>query len=271
VDGLSQEIGMNITPNTALDLLLGYISQRYAHYYELPKSHRKGINMVMKVLNDVSTRYVMEHKQIPVLFIDGIDLLAKYDKELCSQLVVSCKVLANNNKLRVVLVSSEGTIIPLLAKLSATNRGFIYEVGDVHDDDAFRYLVNNGVHESLAEKLVDSIGGRMVHLESCIQLMGMYQEDKDIFEKIIESLFSRDLNAQRLFIAKHKPESKAILEVISKEGYIDPAKLLEVLGMEIDKAHEVLAGLIDANILRYNVKGVVTWHGKIQATEFGNK
>ena len=118
--------------------------------------------------------------------------------------------LANNDKLRVVLVSSEGTIIPFLAKLSATNRGFIYEVGDVHDDDAFRYLAKNGVDESLAEKLVDCIGGRMVHLESCIHLPQTYQEDKDIFEKITADLFSRILSAQRLFIEKYKLESEAI-------------------------------------------------------------
>ena len=273
VNGLSREIGMKITPNTALDLLLGYISQRYAHYYELPESQLSGINVVIDVLDDVSTRYIWEHKKIPVLFIDGIDVLAKYDEELCSQLVILCKVLANNDKLRVVLVSSEGTVIPLLAKLSATNRGFIYEVGDVRDDDAFRYLVRNGVQESLAEKLVERIGGRMVHLESCIHLLQTYQEDKekDMLEKITTDLFSRILSAQHLFIEKYKPESEAILEIISEEDYIDPAKLLKDAGMEKDKVHEVLAGLIDVNILRYNVKGFVTWYGKIQATVFGKR
>ena len=55
VNGLSREIGMKIKPNTALDLLLGYISQRYAHYYELPESQLDGINLVMDVLDDVST------------------------------------------------------------------------------------------------------------------------------------------------------------------------------------------------------------------------
>ena len=36
VSGLSEEIGMKTSPRTVLDLLLGYISQEYTHYYELP-------------------------------------------------------------------------------------------------------------------------------------------------------------------------------------------------------------------------------------------
>ena len=89
VNGLSQEIGMKTTPSTILDLALGYVSQRYAHTHELPEFQSSGIKMVLSVLDDVSTRFI---KMIPV-FIDGIDILAKYDAELCSQLAVLCKAL----------------------------------------------------------------------------------------------------------------------------------------------------------------------------------
>ena len=54
---------------------------------------------MLSVRDNVSTRFIIKNKKIPVLFIDGIDVLAKYDAELCSQLVALCKVLANNDKL----------------------------------------------------------------------------------------------------------------------------------------------------------------------------
>ena len=36
IDGLSREVGMKTSPSTVLDLFLGYISQKYTHYYILP-------------------------------------------------------------------------------------------------------------------------------------------------------------------------------------------------------------------------------------------
>ena len=65
-------------------------------------------------------------------------------------------------------------------KLSATNRAIIYEVGDLHDDDAVSYLVRNGVDESLAKKLVDCIGGRMVHLGAVFTYWGRTRQMKGL-------------------------------------------------------------------------------------------
>jgi len=53
------------------------------------------------------------------------------DPEACANLVIHSKILANEGLLRVVLVSSEGIIMPILHRLSAMNRGLIYEMGDV--------------------------------------------------------------------------------------------------------------------------------------------
>ena len=62
MNGLSKEIGMKTTPSTILDLVLGYISERYVLYHQLPESKIDGIEMVFSVLNDVSTRYIVENK-----------------------------------------------------------------------------------------------------------------------------------------------------------------------------------------------------------------
>ena len=129
VSGLSKEIGTKTMPSTILDL-----AERYVHYHQLPECQLSGIKMVLSLLHDVSTRYIINDIQIPVLFIDGVNVLAKHDEELCSQPITLSKILANNNK--VVLISSDGTILPLLAKLSATNRAVVCKVGDIHNDDA---------------------------------------------------------------------------------------------------------------------------------------
>jgi len=70
---------------------------------------------------------------VPILFIDGVDLLAKEDKELCGALVTFASTLANCNKLKLILVSSKGSIIPLIEMLSATNKGLVYEIGDIDE------------------------------------------------------------------------------------------------------------------------------------------
>ena len=90
--------------------------------------------------------------QVPVLVIDGVDLLAKHNEELCCQLITNAKILANRKILNVVLVSSEGSVVPLLNKLSATNRSVICEIGDIGTDDhAHAFLMQNGVDATLAK------------------------------------------------------------------------------------------------------------------------
>lgn len=165
------------------------MSEKYAHYHVLLPNQLAGLEMVLGLLEDVSTRFIM-NKKTPVLFLDGIDILAKDEKEekLCGALITMAKILANNKKLRVVFISSEGTVMPLLEKLSATNRGVICQVVDINDDDAVRYLTRNDVHESLAKELVNRIGGRMVHLESCVYLLKRMGYNDKGFEEIYEGI-----------------------------------------------------------------------------------
>ena len=111
---------MKTSPRTVLDLLLGYISQKYTHYYELPDEQIDGITMVLDVLWKGASRYAIEQQKIPVLVVDGVDLLAKHE-ELCCRLITLAKVLANDNELKVVLVSSEGTNFHYWKCSSATN------------------------------------------------------------------------------------------------------------------------------------------------------
>ena len=110
VRSLSQEMGMKLEPTTFLDLALSYISESYCHYHVLPKCQLDGIDYAIGVLENAAMRYTKKYGEVPVLFIDGVDILAKRNTKLCHTLLTRAKILANGNKLKVVLVSSEGTI-----------------------------------------------------------------------------------------------------------------------------------------------------------------
>ena len=70
--------------------------------------------------------------------------MAKGNAEVCKVLITIAKILANSNTLRIVLISSEGSIMPFLEELSAANRALIYEVDDLTEEEAVKYLVESG-------------------------------------------------------------------------------------------------------------------------------
>lgn len=83
----------------------------------LPQCQLDGINQVIGVLTKAATKYISKYGKAPVLFIDGIDILAKREEELCKTLITQAKILANGSKIKIVLISSEGTILPLMKEL----------------------------------------------------------------------------------------------------------------------------------------------------------
>ena len=68
VSGLSREIGLKIAPSTFLDLILGYVSQKYTHYYELPECQLSGIKMVLNILSETSKCYIKGKKDSSAVF-----------------------------------------------------------------------------------------------------------------------------------------------------------------------------------------------------------
>ena len=167
--GLSQEIGMKLSPTGIFDLFLGYISQVYCHYHILPENQIAAIQRVFEVLQRSAGVYTKKYQHMPVVFIDGVDILAKHTPKLCEALITLAKILANNNILRVVLVSSEGTIMPYLMGLSAANRALIYEVNDLTDEEATTYLLGRNITKDEVEDVLKCVGGRLVYLQSCLQ------------------------------------------------------------------------------------------------------
>ena len=63
-----------------------------------------GLEQILKILESAANKCREENVKTPVLFIDGIDKLAKYDEELCCTLV---RVAEKDRTLNLVLVNSE--------------------------------------------------------------------------------------------------------------------------------------------------------------------
>ena len=108
VPGLVEEIGMKIKPTTIFDLTLEYISSRRHHYHRVPDCALESFALVLNTLQAAAVKYKRRHGRVPVLFLDGSDLLAKHNAALFNRLLVHAKILANANKLLIIFVSSEG-------------------------------------------------------------------------------------------------------------------------------------------------------------------
>ena len=103
------------------------------------------------------------------MFIDGVDDLAKANPDVFLQRVTHAKVLANEMIARVILVSSEGSIMPILKSTSAMNRSTeLIEIGDIPDDQAVQYLVGKGIKVKDAKQLVQYFGRRFVFLNAIV-------------------------------------------------------------------------------------------------------
>ena len=106
-------------PLSIFDGVLSCISRDYCCYHVLPWSETDGIEKVFKVLEHSAIEYKEKHGEIPVLFIDGIDILVKHNKRLVATLVQHTNKLMNNKALKLVLVSSKDTIMPFVKDIFA--------------------------------------------------------------------------------------------------------------------------------------------------------
>jgi len=142
--------------------------------------------------------------------------------------------MANSSVLKIVLISSDlGSILPIIEELSARNRALIYEVDDIGIGDAVQYMKKQGFTENVAEKLVDSIGGRLVYLESAVFKNGVIdQNDDKMCEKILDELFALTITVQKSAISDAEPESSIILDVMSERDNVLPSELITCVNVK---------------------------------------
>ena len=275
---LSKALSMKTAPSNIFDLLLSYLSSDNFTYYRLSDDQEIALDTIFQVLKRAASKFQMTHGQIPTLFIDGADLLAKYGKELFGHLVAHAKAVANANILTVVFVSSEGSILPIVSSLSGISRcSKVFEIIDISDKTAIEFLISHGLPSQLSTKLVSYVGGRFVYLLNIVDLHKMYRRvypgvnDELVYKQLLGDLFSRKLAWQHLVVNTNKEKCAEILCVVSKQGELVPSALIATHDDNPSKKHELneaISVLVDSNVLRYTKTGSLAWHGRPQQYEF---
>ena len=111
--------------------------------------------------------------------IDGIDLLAKKAPNIFTDLVDRAKYLSNSGRLRLIFVSSESKVMPLiLSTTSHTRAAPVVEVVDISDGEAEKYL-GRVMSKDLANQVVALVGGRFVHMMSALEIYKEAGKDKE--------------------------------------------------------------------------------------------
>lgn len=166
-------------------------------YYELPKNPDESISYVLSIVGNRS-RYLIQKKKLdrmPCFVIDGVDLIAKRNSVAFETLVKSAKLLANQGKLQVVLVSSEGHVMPFIQRSSEANRSSgVVEILDLTDGVAKDFLMKgeegkDGMPESLAIRTAKLVGNRIVYLRHASSLYMELSTESDFTEDIFLEKF----------------------------------------------------------------------------------
>ncbi len=244
-------------------------------YYRLPEKHVEAVSYVLDVVGE-RAKYMMKKKQLkmlPCFVIDGVDLVAKAEPEVFQAIVDRAKYWANLGALKIVLVSSEGHVMPLIEGTSASNRSArIVEVLDIDDSKAVDYLVKCNVPLVLAKRLSTLTGNRMIYLEnvaSIYKTIGATM-DEDQFVEEIKKYLRRFVQNALDETAFNDPPSYLIVKKLLQHGPMTAKQIVEALRQEKDLPHwdekrikEVIFSLVAANLLRYQADKTLTWHSKI--------
>lgn len=280
--GLARAVSMKISPSNVIDLVLGYFSASYFMYYRLSnETQEESMDIIFETLEAAATKFISVKGATPTLFIDGSDLLAKHERKLFEHLVSHAKRIANDGVLCVVLVSSEGSILPLIQELSAASRcAKVFEVTDIDDERATDYLFKQGISKGISKEFIKYTGGRFVYLVKIKQLYQMYRRvypemsDEWIYKNTMSDVFLRKINRQRLILDLQGQVGKAIIQSISssKDGQFLATELIKKLGSQSPEDRERLMNsistLVSQNVLRYTATGSLSWHGRPQQHEF---
>ena len=271
VSNMISQLGLKVKPTGIFDLFLGHLSSSYISHHQLPGDPWASVDYIFEILIRASKMYKLKHHQMPVMFIDGCDALAKGNATGFERLVYLAKVLINDKTLRVVFISSEGSIIPEIQKSSAINRcSTIQEIGDMTDEEALEYVCCCDVPVSVARGIVKMLGGRFVYLNSAI--MNYHKAIAASGEIASLEAISRDIinfktKPQLAKLLQHKDVGEIILQCLCNKGYINIDDFKEK-DRDIREIMDVIKDFLSVNLLRYNRDLDLTWHSKIEENFF---
>ena len=304
VKGFAEQTGVPIEPHGLFDFVAKHLYNKHVHYYKLESLHNKdefgALREIIAIVARQAGEFKKKHNQIPCLFIDGADLLAKKFPSRFPELIDEAKIYANDGILRIVFVSQEGHIMRHFQSRSSYSRAAkIVEILDIDDEEGKKYLVRYGLSDKLSEEVVKYAGGRMIFLLDAIDLYNEYrykknadeakkkgkkmkegdemkkeggnitkEDEEKIFEAIKRHLQSKyTMMAYREVLLADQSSVKLLLTEMWSSGdqCIDINGLLEKIKGEKDRSpvRITVNSLVQANVFRYDSEGSLRYHNRI--------
>ena len=230
------------------------------------------------VLNKVASRSMEaikreDLKRLPCFVIDATELLAVDEPAILNTLLRLTRHYVYTKKLRIVLVDSDGITLSKVNETLKRPIVDIVEVEDLKDHDAEQYLIERTKMSSdLAKRLVDLIGGRLLHLSCAVDA---YQEsqtndisEESVYDRIKEYFFIKVMVPINNVIINTAPVSELIMEYFGQCDFkpIFPSELKKHLyekGTNPAEAQKIIDVLVNANLLRYNADGKLVLHSRL--------
>jgi hypothetical protein len=204
-------------------------------------------------ITQAASKFRRKHKRPAVLIIDSAEILAKKNPEFLANLQLFAKQRTDEGSLRMVFVSSDGSVLEQLQGRSAWSRARDpFEVGDISDKEAVEFLKRKGVEQEKAEEAVrDITGGRFELLRKFVDswaAKGNESTRRDLYDKTRKVLDTMKIDG------RHELFRTLVSQTRLKDH---PARLL--LG---DMADSSLRSLVDKNIIAAHPDLTFTFHSR---------
>ena len=126
--------------------MLFHVNSRYQYHMTLSQNRKEALEYVLDILKKRAALYHKNTGDRVRLIIDGCDFIAQYQPQLYTCLLDQAKVLVNEKAFTMILVSTEGDVMPLIdnTKSSSFRKARVIEIGDVSTPDAEEYLERRG-------------------------------------------------------------------------------------------------------------------------------
>ena len=166
----------------------------YFHVELIKHDKDANLNNIQRVLDHFQS-LLEKSNQSCVLVLDGVDLIAKADPPAFVRLVQKAKLLTSSSNLKMVFVSSEGHVIPLIREGGITRAQRLYEVTDRNEAEGKKYLSDRGVPQRVLDEMWPIIGSRMIFLEDVAFIFKdcqvLFKDEDEIIQIMKDHFYSR--------------------------------------------------------------------------------
>eukprot|EP00731_Ephydatia_muelleri_P001482 Em0001g1482a len=209
---LAKACGVPVEPNW-YDAVTSTLFSSWRTSLTLSNNDEDALASVLPIIAEGARAYKEKHnKIIPVLFIDGADILAKQiDKSLYTNLVDWAKKCANEDSLQIVLVSSDSHVLALDQQSFKSRLADLIEVNDVTKNDAVDLMTHKFHFDKyFAELIYDIIGGRLADIHKVVAIMRK-ETHRRIHRKVVEAM-NKPNSTHAVFVALNETNSSEVIE-----------------------------------------------------------